>query len=82
MSGSRWDQPGVPHKGWHCVDVVDLRADVKYQATPRATQLAAGEPTNAQAVLLTTDQPPSEAVRLSKRLRVKILVAPREAESG
>jgi hypothetical protein len=21
------DQPGVPHKGWHCVDVVDLRAD-------------------------------------------------------
>lgn len=27
MSGSRWDQPGVPHKGWHCVDVVDLRAD-------------------------------------------------------
>ena len=28
MSGSRWDQPGVPHKGWHCVDVVDLRADL------------------------------------------------------
>lgn len=27
MSGSRWDQLGVPHKGWHCVDVVDLRAD-------------------------------------------------------
>lgn len=27
MKGSRWDQPGVPHKGWHCVDVVDLRAD-------------------------------------------------------
>ena len=27
MSGSRWDQPGVPHKGWHCVDVVDLRAN-------------------------------------------------------
>lgn len=27
MSGNRWDQPGVPHKGWHCVDVVDLRAD-------------------------------------------------------
>ena len=27
MSGKRWDQPGVPHKGWHCVDVVDLRAD-------------------------------------------------------
>ena len=27
MSGNRWEQPGVPHKGWHCVDVVDLRAD-------------------------------------------------------
>ncbi len=27
MSGSRWDQPGVPHKGWRCVDVVDLRAN-------------------------------------------------------
>ncbi len=27
MSGNRWDQPGVPHEGWHCVDVVDLRAD-------------------------------------------------------
>lgn len=27
MSGNRWDQPGVPHKGWHCVDVVDLRSD-------------------------------------------------------
>ena len=27
MSGNRWDQSGVPHKGWHCVDVVDLRAD-------------------------------------------------------
>lgn len=27
MNGNRWDQPGVPHKGWHCVDVVDLRAD-------------------------------------------------------
>ena len=27
MSGGRWDQPGVPHKGWQCVDVVDLRAD-------------------------------------------------------
>ena len=27
VSGNRWDQPGVPHKGWHCVDVVDLRAD-------------------------------------------------------
>ena len=27
VSGNRWDQPGVPLKGWHCVDVVDLRAD-------------------------------------------------------
>lgn len=27
MSGNRWDQPSVPHKGWHCVDVVDPRAD-------------------------------------------------------
>lgn len=27
MSGNHWDQRGVPHKGWHCVDVVDLRAD-------------------------------------------------------
>lgn len=27
MSGNRWDQPGVHHEGWHCMDVVDLRAD-------------------------------------------------------
>lgn len=27
MNGSHWDQPGVPHKGWQCTDVVDLRAD-------------------------------------------------------
>ena len=27
MSGNRWGQPGVPHKGWHSVDVVDLRAE-------------------------------------------------------
>lgn len=26
MSGNPWGQPGVSHKGWHCVDVVDLRA--------------------------------------------------------
>jgi hypothetical protein len=25
MSGNQWDQPGIPHKGWKCVDVVDLR---------------------------------------------------------
>jgi len=22
-----WDQPDVPHKGWHCIDVQDLRED-------------------------------------------------------
>lgn len=55
---------------------------VKYRATLRATQLAAGEPTNAQAVLLTTAQPSSEALRLAKRLRVVILIAPPEAERG
>lgn len=27
MTGNRWDDPGVRHKGWRCVDVVDLRAD-------------------------------------------------------
>ena len=27
MSGSRWDQSGVSHKGWHCLDVVDFRVD-------------------------------------------------------
>ena len=27
MGGNRWDQPGVPHKGWHCVDGIDLRSD-------------------------------------------------------
>ena len=27
MSGNRWDQPGVPHKGRQCVDEDDLRAD-------------------------------------------------------
>ena len=27
MSGNRWEHPDVPHKGWRCVDVVDLRAD-------------------------------------------------------
>ncbi len=25
MSKNQWDQPGVPHKGWRCVDVVDIR---------------------------------------------------------
>ena len=25
MSG-RWDQSGIPHRGWRCVDVVDVRA--------------------------------------------------------
>ena len=27
MSGNKWDQAGLPHKGWNCIDVVDLRAD-------------------------------------------------------
>ena len=25
MSGSQWDQPGIPHKGWKCIDVIDVR---------------------------------------------------------
>lgn len=24
---SRWDQPGVPHKGWICVNVIDLKEE-------------------------------------------------------
>jgi hypothetical protein len=24
---NRWDKPGVPHKGWSCVNVFDTRAD-------------------------------------------------------
>lgn len=27
VTANRWDKPGVPHKGWLCVDVVDLRPD-------------------------------------------------------
>jgi hypothetical protein len=27
MSDNRWDQQGIPHKGWNCVDVIDIRAD-------------------------------------------------------
>ncbi|MEI7038226.1 hypothetical protein [Fulvimonas yonginensis] len=27
MTANRWDTAGVPHKGWTCVDVIDLRAD-------------------------------------------------------
>lgn len=22
-----WREPGVPHKGWHCIDVIDVRED-------------------------------------------------------
>lgn len=55
---------------------------VKYRATLRAMQLAAGEPTNAHAVLLTTHKLVAEALRLAKRLRVEVLVAPLEAEHG
>ena len=55
---------------------------VKYRATLRAMQLAAGEATNAQAVLLTTAKIPDEAVRLAKRVRVVILTAPVAAEKS
>lgn len=55
---------------------------VKYRATLRAMQLAAGEATNAQAVLLTTAKIPQEAVRLAKRVRVVILTAPVAAEKS
>ena len=55
---------------------------VKYRATLRAMQLAAGEPTNAQAVLLTTAKIPDEAARLANRVRVVILTAPRVAEES
>jgi len=27
MSENRWDKVGIPHKGWTCIDVVDLRGD-------------------------------------------------------
>lgn len=27
MNDNRWDQQGIPHKGWNCVDVIDIRAD-------------------------------------------------------
>lgn len=26
MSGNRWEQPSIPHKGWKCVGVIDLRS--------------------------------------------------------
>ena len=26
VSGNQWDQPGIPHGGWTCIDVIDLRA--------------------------------------------------------
>lgn len=55
---------------------------VKYRATLRAMQLADSEPTNAQAVLLITFKPPSEALRLAKRLGLKIMIAPTESEIG
>lgn len=38
VSGNRWDQPLVPHKGWHCVDVVDLRADGESADETNATK--------------------------------------------
>lgn len=27
MSENRWDKVGIPHKGWNCIDVIDLRGD-------------------------------------------------------
>ena len=27
MSENRWDKVGIPHKGWACIDVIDLRGD-------------------------------------------------------
>lgn len=45
MSGNRWDQPGVPHKGWQFVDVVDLRAageSADFEAAPRPMSAATG----------------------------------------
>lgn len=27
MSGNKWDPSGLPHNGWNCIDVVDLRAE-------------------------------------------------------
>lgn len=27
MSGNLWNTAGIPHKGWWCVEVIDLRAD-------------------------------------------------------
>lgn len=55
---------------------------VKYRATLRAMQLAAGKPTNAHAVLLTTCRIPPEALRLAQRLRVETLAVPVEVELG
>lgn len=28
MSGNLWSTAGITHKGWLCVEVIDLRADV------------------------------------------------------
>lgn len=35
-----WDIPGVPHKGWRCIDVYDLRED---GSTPEETSYATCE---------------------------------------
>lgn len=53
---------------------------VKYRATLRAMQFAVGDLPNAQATLLITRKPPNEVSRLAKKLRVKILLAPKGAE--
>ena len=34
MSGL-WDVPGIPHRGWTCVDVIDLREDGKDTDNPQ-----------------------------------------------
>ncbi|MBN2021070.1 MAG: hypothetical protein JW749_12705 [Sedimentisphaerales bacterium] len=35
-----WDKPGIPHRGWRCVDVYDLRED---GSTPEETNYATCE---------------------------------------
>lgn len=55
---------------------------VKYRATLRAMQLAAGEFPNAASVLVTTNHLPPEISRLAARLRVQVMVAPKSAETA
>lgn len=55
---------------------------IKYRATLRAMQTADSVIPNANAVLLLTHAAPAEALRLARRLRVDILVAPAGADRG